>query len=766
MIGEASLTPWLPVLGILVCKSLIVFAVAAAALWGLRRASAALRHLVCLLTLAAVLVLPVLSLALPGWRLPVLSMNIPAVLSVPNSGEAEAPIPSHKFATLPFEGRVMKEKEPAAKGTASAFTLPSEGRDRLGTNVNGPGIGHSPGRVTPFSLAILLPMLWLFGLTFAALRPLLGLWGIAYLSRTSIPITDAPVLHLAEQCAFALRLAATPTLRQADAPVPMTWGGFRPIVLLPLDAQAWPEERLRAVLLHELAHVRRQDWLSHRFADLVCALYWFHPFVWLTARRLRAESEIACDDLVLTSGLAAPDYARHLLDVARALRPVSHIPRAAIAMARTTRIEGRLKIILDPVRSRQALTRRVVLFVLTPGLSALLLLSLLHPTAKAQSAPIPVADTPAPPAASVGPVSVRPSVEMPVPNASLPASHQSADALAAPVPVAPSPEIAPSSLPSVQSKNQYVVPIRLVTPKGPAHSSMQAKSVTINLGSLGKANPLVLTASMVDWVTAADPLKPPMLFVAGDLKINGTTLLAGVTDADKPGGSWWSANGALLPTPVYDTAAYHAENHAGHDTNNVGFAFRLPSDAQDVTVEYELPQSVRSSSDGFWPTKIQENAQRTEAQIFAKTNGARVVTAAFPPSLKKANIRIGIASGAWKTVASINAATNPSGLLHEEDGVKLLLSPLAESIDLSAVPGPPQAVLTVATDTTDDLRVVAIDIQGREVLPLGIGDNSIGTLDQITARFGLRLSQIKEVRVQTRKFQWIELKDIALQPAQ
>lgn len=771
MIGEASLAAWLPVLGSLVCKSLLVFAAAAAALWSLRRASAALRHLVCLLTLAALLALPVLSLLLPGWRLPVLAAR-PAPVSTSSASQSTGvPIPDHEFATLPSEGRATKERELAAEGSTSALALPSEGRDRRGANANTPWIGLSG-----FPWAIILPALWLLGLVLAVLRPLLGLWGIAYLSRASAPVTDTATLALADYCVSALHLTASPTLRQAEAPVPMTWGGRHPVVLLPLDGQTWPEDRLRAVLLHELAHVRRRDWIFHRFADLVCALYWFHPFVWLTARRLRAESEIACDDLVLTSGVAAPDYARHLLDVARALRPVSSVPNAAIAMARTTQIEGRLKMILDPVRSRQTLTGRVLLFVLTPGIAALFLLAMLRPTAKAQSAPVPVtaalakphtvesAPTVAVPAVSQ--LASASSTEAPiVPSSTPPASHKSVDSLTAPVPVAPSQEIAPSSVAPIQPKKLYGVPNRLATPKGPVRSTMQAKGVTINLWPSGKSDSLVLTASLVDMVTSADPLKPPTLVVAGDLKINGTTLLAGVTDADKPGSPWWSASGAILPTPVYDTVVNPAEKHSfGDNTKKVIFALHLPASAQDVTIEYELPQSKGFSSDGSWPTKMGEGASRTEAQLFPLTHGTRTLIAGYPASLSKASIRVGIAPGAWKTVV-INAAANPSGLLREEGGAKFLLSPLAEAIDLSTVPGPPQAFLTVSTDTRDDVRVVAIDTQGREVLPTAVGSNSIGMLDQMTARFALPLAQIKEVRVQTRKFQWIELKDIALQPA-
>ena len=82
----------------------------------------------------------------------------------------------------------------------------------------------------------------------------------------------------------------------------MVWGFFRPTILLPADASNWQEERLRAVLLHELAHIQRNDWESQLIAQVMCAVYWFNPLVWFAARRMRVEAERACDDHVLNAG--------------------------------------------------------------------------------------------------------------------------------------------------------------------------------------------------------------------------------------------------------------------------------------------------------------------------------------------------------------------------------------------------------------------------------------------------------------------------------
>ena len=588
--------------------------------------------------------------------------------------------------------------------------------------------------------------LWLSGLLLAALRPLLGLWGIRRLCQGSSPVTHAPTLALASECVSVLGLARTPSLRQAAVPVPMTWGWRRPIVLLPLGTMVWPEGRLRAVLLHEMAHVRRRDWPGHRLADLACALYWFHPLVWPLARRLRAEGESACDDLVLTSGVAAPDYARHLLEVARALRPAT-VPQVVLAMARTARLERRLTMILDPSRPRRALTRRALLLVLTPGLTGLTALAMLRPAAKAQ--PTPAAINPAVSASlSHTPEAPGKIARYFIGSSPLHRLMKQEGSITWTRPrLALLPKASPlTAKPRVESPSKHLktAASKLVPPASPAPRTASAAPDYVS--RIDRFPRLVSTDGTL-----------PVLSVDG-LKLNSASVLAGVTNADKPGSSWWSATGAVLPTLVYDTAAYKAEQHPSGraDRRTVLFAFRFPASAQDITVQYELPQSLGSSSDGFWPTKIAENAHRTEAQLFSRTNGSRVVMAEFPAALSKADIQVGIATGPWKLAASYAPIPGGFGNIDVLGNAKFLFSPISETKD--------GATQSIATDATDDLRVIAVDVQGKETLPLLVGGSSAGGLDHITARFGLPLAQIKEIHVETRPFQWIEFKNVALRP--
>ena len=103
----------------------------------------------------------------------------------------------------------------------------------------------------------------------------------------------------------------------------MTAGVRRPVLLVHAGARKWPPERRRVVLLHELAHVRRADWLTLVAAEIAGAIYWFHPLVWLARREARRSCERACDDLVLDHGTKPSVYAAHLLGIVRSLKPAT-----------------------------------------------------------------------------------------------------------------------------------------------------------------------------------------------------------------------------------------------------------------------------------------------------------------------------------------------------------------------------------------------------------------------------------------------------------
>jgi hypothetical protein len=121
---------------------------------------------------------------------------------------------------------------------------------------------------------------------------------------------------------------------------------MRPVVILPANADEWDTERRKIVLMHELAHVKRNDCLIQIVAQVACAIYWFHPAVWYSARRMRAERELACDERVIGAGVNAYDYATHLLEIATTFRSSAGSAIVGVAMARPSQLEGRLCAIL------------------------------------------------------------------------------------------------------------------------------------------------------------------------------------------------------------------------------------------------------------------------------------------------------------------------------------------------------------------------------------------------------------------------------------
>jgi hypothetical protein len=130
----------------------------------------------------------------------------------------------------------------------------------------------------------------------------------------------------------------------------------QPKVILPPEAFDWPEDRVRIVLGHELAHVLRRDWLVQVVAELLRSVYWFNPLVWIAVRRLRQESEQACDDAVLGLGVNGPEYATHLLAVARAFKGYEATVFPAPAMARPSSLERRVRAMLNTRLNRTPIT--------------------------------------------------------------------------------------------------------------------------------------------------------------------------------------------------------------------------------------------------------------------------------------------------------------------------------------------------------------------------------------------------------------------------
>jgi TonB family protein len=298
----------------------------------LRARSAAERHLLWAVSLAAAATLPLLGVLLPRWE--------------------------PEWATR------LGDSWPMALAVWTPLA-PLQGADVI---VRATGVESASWEGARWAMP-----LWIAGTCVALLLLARDAARLLRLIGGAEPLVDRRCTALARTTARRLGLSQAPVLLVTrHAVMPMTWGMRRPCVMLPASASAWPLERLRAVLTHELAHVARRDWLTHLIAQLVCAAYWFHPLFWSAERALGRQTELAADDQALGAGLEPSQYAEDMIHVVRASR--ADASRPAMAMARTKPLERRIAAILQPGENRTRVTRRVAL--VTAAISLALVLPL------------------------------------------------------------------------------------------------------------------------------------------------------------------------------------------------------------------------------------------------------------------------------------------------------------------------------------------------------------------------------------------------------
>jgi len=200
------------------------------------------------------------------------------------------------------------------------------------------------------TLAAWILTVWVAGALTVTVPTIGGLLQLRRMARVAAPADDPRLVALMATERRTFGFSQHVRLLVSDqAAVPMTWGALRPVVLLPRAALNWPTEHLRAVLLHELHHVRSTDAFFALAARVVCILHWFNPLAWWVGRQLVVESELACDDRVLAAGVRRSDYAELL---ARAGRNDSlALGARALASGRRAGVRDRIRAIVDTQRT-------------------------------------------------------------------------------------------------------------------------------------------------------------------------------------------------------------------------------------------------------------------------------------------------------------------------------------------------------------------------------------------------------------------------------
>ena len=251
-------------------KGTALLLVAAMTALVLRRDSAATRHYVWLVAMVALLGLPVLSPFLPQWRVLPGWAGLPSNPVIENTSQTSAPKPLEAAVDIPRDDVSIKVEPP----NAIPYRPPAEQTTSVVPTVSSP--------LVLLTWLHALPWIWAIGFFGLILRLMAARWilsrcesrsTVVWPSKQSVSIRNDPLVMAIKSVCLQLQIRHPITLLiHPEKTIPIVWGIFRSRLLLPVAARQWDGEQLRSVLLHELAHIKRLDPLTHLLARRSLAL--------------------------------------------------------------------------------------------------------------------------------------------------------------------------------------------------------------------------------------------------------------------------------------------------------------------------------------------------------------------------------------------------------------------------------------------------------------------------------------------------------------
>lgn len=239
-------------------------------------------------------------------------------------------------------------------------------------------VSGTAGLPVPVREALPAALPWMFGLWLTGVAALSvyhagGWWQVRRLrQRGTRPVAaewQARLRRLADRLGIA---RAVEILESSAVPVPAVVGWLRPVILVPASALTGLSPRqLEAILAHELAHVRRHDYLVNLSQTVVETLLFYHPAVWWVSAQIRRERENCCDDLAVAACGDRLVYARALADLELRRAPAARLAVAAAAGDRGALLARIRRLVGAPAQaSRRSWLAGAVALCLLPGLAA------------------------------------------------------------------------------------------------------------------------------------------------------------------------------------------------------------------------------------------------------------------------------------------------------------------------------------------------------------------------------------------------------------
>ena len=351
----------------LALRSFVILLLTWMAIAWYRHRSAAVMHRIWTLGLIGCLLVPIVTLVSPAWELAVLPARVTSAFpssTQPISSFSRLPGRRSPSQVLPREVSLLQENQ-QPRGQQTGLTTPANSSIDTGSqSIELEEIGaidDVPSALMP-PLSSIIYWTWVTVAGLLVFHWLLQWIQVKRMLRRCQPLDSKRWQAMRNEVCDLLHVGRHVTLMSCPhATSPMVTGVFRTCLIVPVRARQWADDRVKMVLLHELAHVKRHDLLTQSIASAACAMNWFNPLAWYARRQMQTLREIACDDQVVTHCEQSADYADTLLDVARTYR---HRNLAmTVAMARTPKVEGRILAILDSARNRTGLSRSSALLL-------------------------------------------------------------------------------------------------------------------------------------------------------------------------------------------------------------------------------------------------------------------------------------------------------------------------------------------------------------------------------------------------------------------
>jgi beta-lactamase regulating signal transducer with metallopeptidase domain len=330
-----------------------------------RKKSASMRHFVLSFSLISLLLLPFLSSFMIGWETRLLPSWRIADYSSSDFIEEE----KNKDDLYPLN---QKYAAIQTNSTTPSSLKNTEHRDNKALSQKTMNIRAI--------LGLSLITIWTSGLGFLLIRIFLGLYGAHRLTRQGKQISGPFWQLLLHRFLNAVSIRRKISLLSHEQiRIPLTWGVFKPVVIMPARAENWNRDECSSALYHELSHVKRSDFLFKILARFSCALYWFNPLSWFVLRLMGEEQEKACDELVIKAGVKPSTYAANLLSIQRAGKIQLNPPSAVLGAVGKSQLNERLLAILKHQLKPKEVKMKTKLLLSFSVMAAITLIGLARP---------------------------------------------------------------------------------------------------------------------------------------------------------------------------------------------------------------------------------------------------------------------------------------------------------------------------------------------------------------------------------------------------